>query len=184
MEVRKWDVLCSPVTVSQIVLKILNISVTNSCLWSKTKLLCSFFFLLFVSTQLVNWNELEEKRALQRWLWCHIGFYGEFCLCGRTLLDGFTVLGERLLLFLQEFHLNAWVLLVLPAAEHAQGRGEGRAAGGSTPRGRGRLPTLGGCTWDLEQCLLTSWAFLSCVRIVAYTINRVRPYRPTGVVLT
>lgn len=52
------------------------------------------FFLLSVSTQLVNWNELEESRALWRLLECHIDFYREFYLCGGTLLGSFTVLGE------------------------------------------------------------------------------------------
>lgn len=43
--------------------------------------------------------------------------------------------GERLLLFLQELHTNAWVPLVLLAVERAEGRAGGPACGRQHPEG-------------------------------------------------
>lgn len=78
------------------------------------------------------------------------GFYAEFCLCGGSS-------EERGLLLLQKPHMSPWVLLVLPAAERAQGRDEAPQGGGG-----GRPPWLRAA--EIGAATLTSWGLLSCCK--------------------
>lgn len=99
--------------------------------------------------------------------WMPRGFYAEFCLCGGSS-------EERGLLLLQKPHMSPWVLLVLPAAERAQGRGEApQGGGGGRPR------------WlRLEQRLLPPGVFCHVARMVSYSVRAQRPGLVAAGVLT